>query len=424
MTTISLGMNAQFAALVRNAGLDALDWVLRCAQQTDPTSPEHGGIRGVYDAMRREFRQSTHGLCLTWSASLAAFAGLAAYDLTGDPFYMDRVLLISKYVKSNQNLDASDPLRYGTFVVSRDRQFVDVPDASWAGNLFVHLYRRTGEAEYLERAKLTANWLLRQGRMVHGGFATFYLLEKEQPVAYSHASDGQHGIFLSSLYEETGEERYLEPLKPLADMLSGPGQHESGPYYVSLRADGTPVVEGWDKEAGHPLVEGIERATTGPRQNYYAALFLLDQYGRDGNPRYLESARRCAEWTVNRYHHDGYISDFFTLNGDGDWEPDGLADVASAGAMMRVWLRLHQVEADPRWADACCEQSEWCVRWQRHESRCPDVHGAIFVQPYVISYFVSFAVWGLLEFAGYLASQAGQHPVCDQPVLGAWHEVS
>ena len=92
---------AFFAAAVRRAGIDALDWVYRFAQDVDPKSPEFGGIRNLYNPMRREFRRSGHGLCLTWSACLAGFAGLAAYDLTGDPLYLDRVKLIAGYVKSN-----------------------------------------------------------------------------------------------------------------------------------------------------------------------------------------------------------------------------------------------------------------------------------------------------------------------------------
>ena len=401
MITGSSRADAFFTAAVRRAGIDALDWVYRFAQDLDPKSSEYGGVRNVYNPMRREFRRGGHGLCLTWSACLAGFAGLAACDLTGDPFYLDRVKLIAGYVKSNQNLDASDKLRYGTFVVSRDRRFVDVPDASWAGNLFVHLHRRTGEADYLERAKLAADWLVRQARMSHGGFTTFYLLDKERPVAYSHGSDGQHGLFLANLYQETGEARYSEPLEPLADMLSGPGQHESGAYYASLRADGTPVFEGWDEREGHPLVEGIEKIVTGPRQNYYAARFLIEQYRRDGNKRYLESAKRCAEWSLDLFHRDGYFSDWLT-SADGVWQPDGTPDIASPGAMTRVWLALNEAEPDPRWVDACCEVSEWSLRWQRHQPQYPDLHGAIVAQPLIVAYFVSFAAWGLLELAQYL----------------------
>jgi uncharacterized protein YyaL (SSP411 family) len=396
---------AFFAAAVRRAGIDALDWVYRFAQDVDPKSPEFGGIRNLYNPMRREFRRSGHGLCLTWSACLAGFAGLAAYDLTGDPLYLDRVKLIAGYVKSNQNLDASDKLRYGTFVVSRDRRFVDVPDASWAGNLFVHLYRRTGEQDYLDRAKLAADWLVDQARMAHGGFTTFYLLDKEQPVAYSHGSDGQHGIFLANLHAETRDARYSEPLKPLADMLSGPGQHESGAYYASLRADGTPVFEGWDEKEGHPLVDGIEKIVTGPRQNYYAARFLVEQYGRGGNQRYLDSALRCSQWSLDHFRRDGYFSDWLTFT-DGRWESDGTADVASPGAMTRVWLALNEVAPDPRWIDACREVSEWSLRWQRRQPQDADLHGAIVAQPFLVAYFISFAAWGLLELAQHLQQQA------------------
>jgi len=329
-----------FASAVRQAGLHALDWVFRFAQDLDRDSPEFGGVRNLYDPMGRNFIRRGHGLCLTWSACLAGFAGLAAYDLTGDEFYLERVNLIVRYVKSNQSLDESDPLRYGSFVVSRDRRFVDVPDLSWAGNLFVHLHRRTGDREYLDRAKLAADWLLRVARMPHGGFATFFLLDTGRPVDYSHASDGQHGLFLANLYGATKQDKYATPLKPLADMLSGPGQHESGAYYASVRADGTPVFEGWDEQAGHPLVDGIEKIVTGPRQNYYAALFLIEQYRRERNARYLESARRCAEWSLDLYHRHGYFSDWLTLSTGGEWEPDRLPDVASPGAMTRVWLAL------------------------------------------------------------------------------------
>jgi hypothetical protein len=398
--------DALFARTVRAAGLKALDYVLRFCQDLAPDSPEFGGVRNVYDPMRQEFRRGGHGLCLTWSASLAGFASLAAYDLTGDPFYFDRVKLIARSVKSNQNLDASDTLRYGTFVVSRDRRFVDVPDASWAGNLFLRLYRRTGDQDYLDRAKLAADWLLRMAHMPHGGFTTFYLLDTQQPVAYSHGSDGQHGIFLGRLHEETRDERYAEPLKPLADMLSGMGQHESGAYYASVRADGTPVFEGWDERGGHPLVDGIEKIVTGPRQNYYAARFLVEQYRRDASQRYLDSVRRCSEWSLGIFRELGYFPDWLTLQADGEWRPDPLVDVASPGAMTRVWLALNEVDPRPEYLAACCEMAEWLLRWQRHTPQFPDLDGAIIASPTVVAYFISFAAWGLLELAAKLSSGA------------------
>jgi hypothetical protein len=398
---VSARADAHFSEAVRQSGLAALDWVLRFAQDLDPKSPEFGGIRNVYDPMRREFRRGGHGLCLTWSACLAGFAALAAYDITADPFYLERVHLIARYVTSNQNTDDSDRLRYGAFVVSRDRRFVDVPDGSWAGNLFVHLYRRTGRLEYLDRARLAADWLLRVAPMPHGGFATFYLLDAQRPVSYSHGSDGQHGLFLANLYEETKDARYAGPLAALADMLSGPGQHASGAYYASLRADGTPVFEGWDEQAGHPLVEGIEKSVTGPRQNYYAAMFLLEEYRRSGEGRYLDSARRCAEWSIETFRRHGYFSEWLELEAAGDWRPDRHPDIASPGAMALLWLALHETDPDPRWLDACGEACEWSLRWQRRQPSA-DLDGAIVVGPPIVAYHQSFAAWGLLEAAGRL----------------------
>jgi hypothetical protein len=392
----------EFAQAVKQCGLKALAYVLRFCQDMDPKSPEYGGIRNVYNPLTKQFRRGGHGLCLTWSACLAGFAALAAYDLTGDEFYLDRVKLIARYVKSNQNLDESDELRYGTFVVSKDRQFVDVPDASWAGDLFLDLYHRTGEEEYLQRAKIAADWLINVARMPHGGFTTFYVLPTRTPVAYSHGSDGQHGLFLAHLYQVTKDERYGAALKPLADMLSGPGQHESGAYYASLRADGTPVFEGWDEESGHPLIEGIERIVTGPRQNYYAARFLVEQYGRDGNERYLDSVQRCCDWSLDTFHRLGHFPDWLTLTDSGEWRPDRLVDVASPGAMTRVWLALHGVDPKLEHLAACREMAEWEMRWQRRCPEFPDLDGAILATPLIIAYFISFAAWGMLELAAKL----------------------
>jgi hypothetical protein len=406
---------------IRRAGIEALDWVLRFAQDLDPESPEYGGIRTMYNPMRREFPrakqgwlpQEGQGLCLTWSACVAAFASMAAYDLTGDPFYLDRTKMIGEFVKKNQNLDSSDKVRYGTFVVSQGRKFVDVPDASWAGDLFVHLYRRTGDKDYLDRARVAADWLIERAHMSHGGFATFYMLDTAQPVSYSHGSDGQHGIFLANLFQETKDERYRKPLVPLADMLSGIGQHESGAYYGSVRADGTPVYEGWDEDTSRPLMDGIERVITGPRQNYYAARFLIEQYRRDGNRRYLESARRCVDFTLDTFRRDGYLSDWLTFE-NGRWVPNGYPDAASPSATTLVLLALTQAEDDPRWLEACLELSEWSVRWQCHQPDYPDLHGAIMMQPFmVIAFSFSFAAWGLLEMARFL--QSGQSRTASDP---------
>jgi hypothetical protein len=234
--------------------------------------------------------------------------------------------------------------------------------------------------------------------MPHGGFASFYLLDSQQPVTYSHASDGQHGFFLANLHDATGDDTYAAPLKPLADMLSGPGQHHSGAYYVSIRADGTPVFESWDEDAGHPLVDGIEKAVTGPRQNYYSARFLIEQYRRDPDPKYLDSVRRCAQWSLDLFQRRGFFSEWLTLE-RGEWVPDQHPDVAAPAAMARVWLPLNEVAPDPRWLDASLQAAEWTLRWQRRSPHHPDLHGAILADPLIVAYYNSFAAWGLLDLA-------------------------
>lgn len=207
----------------------------------------------------------------------------------------------------------------------------------------------------------------------------------------------------------------MEPLKPLADMLSGPGQHQSGAYYLSLREDGTPVSEDWDGVGGHPLIEGAERISAGPRQGHYPALFLVKQYRRDGNRRYLESARRYAEWAIGLYYHECCIPDSLVLDESGQWEPEAGPDVASPGAIVRVLLALHEADGNQKWIDAARELSEWSMRWQRRQPHEPDIDGAIMPASFVVSYHVSFAAWGLLELARYMEARTTRETATGLP---------
>ena len=153
-------------------------------------------------------------------------------------------------------------------------------------------------------------------------------------------------------------------------------------------------------------MEGIEKIVTGPRQNYYASLFLLEQFRRDGNKSYLESARRCCQWSVERHRRDGYLSEWLTLSEAGEWVPDRHPDVASPGAMTRVWLALDEAEPEAAWLEACREAAAWTLRWQRNQPEQPDLDGAVIVEPQLVAYHISFAAWGMLDLASRLGRGA------------------
>jgi hypothetical protein len=99
-----------------------------------------------------------------WNNAFAVMGLLASSKAFGEPRYEVAALNMGRYLKSLQIFDPFKPEHYGAIrEITPQTPWCYTRDALSAAWTFIELYRHTGDAEYLERAVLWAEWFLKQG---------------------------------------------------------------------------------------------------------------------------------------------------------------------------------------------------------------------------------------------------------------------
>ncbi len=127
-----------------------------------------------YPSMQNDARAGTYPYVITpdgsewaannWNNAFAIMGLLAAHKTFGEPRYEHAALNMGRYLKSLQIFAPFKPEHYGAIrEITPQTAWCYTRDALSAAWAFIELYRHTGDAEYLERATLWAEWFLKQG---------------------------------------------------------------------------------------------------------------------------------------------------------------------------------------------------------------------------------------------------------------------
>ncbi|MBL8025590.1 MAG: hypothetical protein JNL74_04220 [Fibrobacteres bacterium] len=240
-----------------------------------------------------------------WNYAFTVMGLLAAYKTFGDPKYERTAIYAGRYLKSLQILDPFHGDNYGA--IREVTPFTpwcytrDTLSVAWA---FLELYRHTNEAEYLERAKLWAEWFLKKGCDEDGWpywgheFEPLFPSVKPWPQMSNDIQGSFQGgslNFLYQLHKTTGEAKWIgEPFIKIADHFIKYIQYPSGFFGHVYRATKKPVDN--DPQGG------LHRAN-----DDLGSLGLLCAYKVTGNKAYLDSIHKylkavfAGQWADGRF---------------------------------------------------------------------------------------------------------------------------
>ncbi|MFP4521768.1 MAG: hypothetical protein ACLFQK_06445 [Fibrobacterota bacterium] len=197
-------------------------------QNTD--SKPWGGIsdsadrgRFVYEYKLPDFSARAIGV---WGQATGIMGLLALHDRTGEKHYHDRAMLAAGYMNSLQYLDSRKKKSFGGFREQTPLDSWSFPrDAATGAFGLCALYKKTGREEFLERARLFADWWIKYGTDDNALPYITFDLDKEEGSNKFMTSPGEEEknedmikdsrqagstLFLYYLYKITGEKKYID----------------------------------------------------------------------------------------------------------------------------------------------------------------------------------------------------------------------
>ncbi len=275
------------SATIRRSALDAADWFVNSQIQENSPFWDANAGRFIYNYHLPSGKRVSG---LNWTQARGIMVLMAAHKLTQKEKYLIAAEKGARYIKCLQQYDTTLPY-YGAFAEEIPQSEKCWPrDGSEAASGYLHLYNATGETDLVRRAALYGNWLISLfDKKGHLG-SHFFFKENTLKRDFDYYLVGS-GMFLSLLYRATGEKKYLDGLKNLADSVEK----------LFMLKDGTLVARHYmshhsSKGGKGPMVvvndDGLGAALL-------SAAFLLD------SAKYLDNAVRIADWMMKETSDNG-----------------------------------------------------------------------------------------------------------------------
>ena len=281
---------ARFRAQLLYSAMLAGDWLVNNQEKrqssNQPFSADYGRWLYEYKPAQHSWRGST-----CWTAGTGIMGLVLLHERTGLARYKEALERAALYLKSLQILDPRDRRNYGALREHTALSDFSFPrDGATGMGGFLALYRFTGEKDYLDRARLFADWYLREGinPATHWPYWTFPF-----DAAKVDASDRRmgawqagSGIFLYQLYKLTGDRAYLDKgVVPFAEGLVRNALEKNGLLNVPLES----------KDGGFG------------NNDDFATLTLLGAYRELGDRRYWDTAIKRLEQLMKLQREDGAV---------------------------------------------------------------------------------------------------------------------
>lgn len=232
--------------------------------------------------------------------------------------------------------------------------------SGYALSLFVHMYIKTGDKIFLERAALTADWLIKQALHERGGVRTklYYTDKDEANDYYSFRNEKlfafDSGIVLRGmidLYKATQRRDYLDVACRIADFLIGMQREDGFLNYGMYGKTGEILAEDnnmWSRQRGSFYTKCMER--------------LVDIYELTGDKKYKDAVIRLCDAALSRQTKDGR---FISVVETGDTFLH--SHCYSAEGLVYVGEKLNE----PRYIEAARKATEWIFDHQLEDGGVP-----------------------------------------------------
>jgi len=212
-------------------------------------NPQEHGFYKYYHVLEEEKLEPR--LHTVYSASII-YTLLYVYEFDKDERILEKLSDWADFLLKMQNRNKDDKY-YGAFSYSyyldtreKEKKYV-IGTSALSIFTLLRLYEYTGEEKYLDSAKLAGDWLLtmqnddgtmnpyvryRDGRWYHGTKESFLY-------------EGQTLSSLSKLYQATGEKKYYEAAKKIAERFASKIEEAGGEYIVDEYRALNPISNSW-----------------------------------------------------------------------------------------------------------------------------------------------------------------------------------
>ncbi|MFA5865722.1 MAG: hypothetical protein WC975_13695 [Phycisphaerae bacterium] len=338
------------------------DWLCRAQNPMIEMNGDAGRLHFTVDEYGRIFPGSQ------WNSAFAIMGWLGAFRAFGDERYLESAMGAARYLKSLQVFNPFMKNHYGAIREMTSQTTWCYPrDSISAGWAFIELYRFTNDKEWIERAKLFADWFLREALDEDGwpywGVILEDLMEKKyRPQICNDVQGCFHGgsmNFFYQLAQATNENKWTgEFYIRMADYFVEYIQQKDG-FFRSIERKTRKIPE-------NDPQRGLHRAN-----DDLGALGLLGAYKVTGHNKYLKAIEK-------------FLTAVFANQND-----RGMFDNSVAGIPVVLNI-IHEagdlVKLSFASDDACAKALQALYRAQELCGRNLGTYGGILEEPHIHNY--------------------------------------
>ena len=223
---------------------------------------------------------------------------------------LDKDIELAKEWLLNSGIQNSDGEHKGAFnswydINKRNYEYAYSEITGYGINTLMFFYNLNKENIYLERVKLAADWLINKAWHKSGGILTRYFygessfmgsFENEEIFSFD-CGMVLNGV--TSLYKETKENKHLDFCVKLANFMIDKMQKQDGSFYAVYDAKNNKLID-----------NGEKWSTQSGCLHAKLSIGLINLYELTNNEKYLESAKKICDYSLQYLKDDGRFINF------------------------------------------------------------------------------------------------------------------